>query len=428
MKGEITTHLLGLSLSKSYLVMLMRLGLALALGVFIGLEREKRGKEAGVRTFAFAALIGCMGSFLGEAYALTSLALLGLLTFFLNWEKTREGAPAELTTSASFFVVGFVGILCGMGYTFLPVAVGITTAALLAWKQPLTGFSLGLTEVELRSAILLAILMFIIYPVLPVHSIDPWHLIQPRTYWGAVILVAMLGFGNYILWRLYGERGIELTGFLGGLVNSVLITTELSQKVRDVGEAMEEPAYRGILFATGAKLIRNSILLGILSFASLTSCALVLGTMLLASLGFALIRRDKKEETAIAVPPLKIDTPFSLWGAGKIGGLFVGLQVAGVLAQRFLGSAGFLAVSFVGGIASSAVVAASAGISAAHGKITPVVAGNAVVLAALSSILFSLILTARIARKKKFVISLLFALGSIVLIGFLGFVLKKIVY
>ncbi len=421
-------HLLNQSLSPTYLKMLLRLGLALALGVFIGLERERRGKEAGVRTFAFAALLGCMGSFLGESYALMSLALLGLLTFFLNWERTRENAPAELTTSAAFFVVGFVGILCGIGYTFLPVAAAIATAALLAWKQPLTGFSLGLTEVELRSAILLAILMFIIYPVLPVHSIDPWHLIQPRTYWGTVILIAMIGFGNYILWRLYGDRGIVLNGFLGGLVNSMLVTTELSQRVRDAGDAMDEPAYRGIMLAVCAKFIRNGVLLGILSFASLTSCIFALGLMLVVSLGFALIPRQKKEEQTTPIPSLKINTPFSLWGAGRIAGLFLALQVGATLAQRVLGSAGFLAVSFVGGFASSAIVAASAGISAAHGKISPVTAGNAVILAAVSSILFSLILIARIARKRKFVISLVFALGAVILIGISGLAIRGFFY
>jgi uncharacterized membrane protein (DUF4010 family) len=50
-----------------------------------------------------------------------------------------------------------------------------TSAALLAWKQPLAGFSSALTESELRSAILLAILAFVIYPVLPTGGIDPWH-------------------------------------------------------------------------------------------------------------------------------------------------------------------------------------------------------------------------------------------------------------
>ena len=45
-----------------YAEVLVRLGLALALGLLIGLERERRGKEAGLRTFGFVALLGALGS------------------------------------------------------------------------------------------------------------------------------------------------------------------------------------------------------------------------------------------------------------------------------------------------------------------------------------------------------------------------------
>src|SRR5580700_7598677 len=80
-----------------YLPTLTRLGLALVLGVFVGLERERRGKEAGVRTFGFAAMLGCLGSLLGQAYAILSLALLGVPIVFLNWQRLRTNETAELT-------------------------------------------------------------------------------------------------------------------------------------------------------------------------------------------------------------------------------------------------------------------------------------------------------------------------------------------
>ena len=84
----------------------------------------------------------------------------------------------------ALLIVGFAGVLCGQGHTFTPVAVAIITAALLAWKQPISGFAVGLSDLELRSAILLAILSFIIYPVLPTRAIDPWGLIEPQDYLG----------------------------------------------------------------------------------------------------------------------------------------------------------------------------------------------------------------------------------------------------
>src|ERR1700690_2081820 len=93
-----------------YLPVLERLGLALSLGLFVGLERERRHKEAGLRTFAFTALLGGMGGLLGENYALMSMALLGVLITFLNLQTLHNNQGTELTTSAALLVTGFAGI------------------------------------------------------------------------------------------------------------------------------------------------------------------------------------------------------------------------------------------------------------------------------------------------------------------------------
>ena len=61
-----------------YFLAIQRLALALALGLFAGLERQRRGKDAGARTFAFTALLGCLGGLLGESFALLGVALVGL--------------------------------------------------------------------------------------------------------------------------------------------------------------------------------------------------------------------------------------------------------------------------------------------------------------------------------------------------------------
>ena len=94
---------------------------------------------------------------------------------------------------------------------------------------------MGLSEPEVRSAVLLAILAIVIYPALPVGTVDRYGLIDPRPAWITVILIAGIGFINYVLWNLYGNRGIELTGFLGGLVNSTVTVGELAGRVAQSG-------------------------------------------------------------------------------------------------------------------------------------------------------------------------------------------------
>ncbi len=136
------------------LVSLYRVLLALGISMFVGLEREWRGKEAGLRTFGFAALLGALGGLLGEAYAIVSICLLGILVFILNWQSLKTHNNTVLTTSIALLVTGVIGVLCGVGHTVTPAAVGVIAAGLLAWKERLAVFSHNLTAEEVRDSIL----------------------------------------------------------------------------------------------------------------------------------------------------------------------------------------------------------------------------------------------------------------------------------
>ncbi|MGE3269462.1 MAG: MgtC/SapB family protein, partial [Chloroflexota bacterium] len=349
---------------------LVRLGLALGIGLFVGLERERRGKEAGLRTFGFAALLGGFGGLLGDQYALLSLALLGVLVGILNWQTVRTNGGTELTTSAALLVIGFAGVAAGKGHTFTPVAVGVSAAALLAWKENLADFSLGLKDVEVRSAILLAILAFIVYPALPAEPIDPWGLVEPRGAWVTVILIAALGFANYILLKLYGEHGVAVAGFLGGLVNSTVTVAELAGRVRDSGGRLAGMAYRGVLLSTTAMIVRNVALLAVLSPSALAGAAIPLGLMLVVAIGLARFS-TAREPTSGDSMTIELESPFSLHSALKFGLIFLALEVVGTLAQAWLGRLGFYGVSLVGGVVSSASAVASAASLSEHGRIVP---------------------------------------------------------
>ncbi|MCC7360456.1 MAG: MgtC/SapB family protein [Anaerolineales bacterium] len=370
-----------------YLPTLLRLGLALAVGLFIGVERERRGKESGLRTFAFTALLGGIGGLLGDMYAIVALLLIGLLVVFLNVNSLRSGHGVELTTSATLLLTGFAGVLCGQGHTLTPSALAVIIVALLAWKEPLAGFSIGLSEVELRSAILLAILAIVIYPALPEGAIDPWGAVEPRTAWVTVILIAGLGFINYILWKIYGSRGVELTGFLGGLINSSIVISALAVRVRETQGQLREPVYRGMLLAVAAMAVRNAVLLALLAPVGLAWSALAFGLMLLTTLGLAFLRHPRSlPAEAAGAPALNFTSPFSLQSALKFGLLLLIIQVAGILAQLTLGHVGIYAVSFFGGLISSASAVAAAATLGQHGTITAQVAGICAVLASLASV------------------------------------------
>ncbi len=402
---------------------LSRVTLALAVGLFVGLEREWRGKEAGLRTFGFAALLGALGGLLGTEFALMALALIGVLVGFLNWQSLRANQGAELTTSAALLVTGFTGILCGLGHRVTPAAVAVVSAGLLAWKERLAGFSHRLTAEELRSAILLSVLAFGIYPVLPNHPVDPWGLIAPRAVLVTVILIAAIGFANYVLWKVAGPRGMELTGFLGGLVNSTVTVAEVAARVRETSGAVAAVAYRSVLLATLAMALRNALLLGLLSLPALARAALPLGLMLAGSVGlvFFPMRQPGPDTEA---PPLPLESPFSLSAVLKYGSLFVALAVFGAAAQKVAGQAGFYVVSVLGGLVSSASAVASGATLAAHGQVTPSLAAVGAVLASLASAAVNVVVVARVSGNRQLNIRLATGMALVVVLGVLGAVMQ----
>jgi uncharacterized membrane protein (DUF4010 family) len=385
-----------------YLDILVRLVLALALGLLIGLERERRGKEAGLRTFGFTALLGAMGGSMGEPFALTCLFLVSLLVVFLNLQTIKIGQGTELTTSASLLVTAMAGILCGQGHTISPAAVMVLATALLAWKERLTGFTMGLTEGELRSALLLAILAIVIYPALPTEAVGPYNLIEPREAWVSVLLIAGIGSVNYVLWKLYGERGIDISGFLGGLINSNFTIIELTRYVKESNGQGWQMARRGILIATTAMLARNGTLLAVLAPVALKGAALPLAAMCLVSvclvlfgIRFGMVQQSEDESLQISY-----DLPFSLPIALRYGALFLVLHVASKIAQQTFGDGGFYVVSALGGLLSSASAVASAAALAASGGLNPATAGEGAIIASIASIVFSLSFVLRCGQSR----------------------------
>ncbi len=410
-----------------YLDILMRLALSLALGLLIGLERERRGKEAGLRTFGFVGLLGAMGGALGVPFALVILVLVGVLTVLLNVQALRAGQGMELTTSAAMLVTCVAGVLCGQGHTIAPAAVMVIATALLAWKERLAGLSMGLTEGELRSALLLAILAIVIYPALPTGAIGPLKLIEPRAAWVTVILISGIGFMNYVLWKIYGTRGTEASGFLGGLVNSNFTVIELSSRVAARAGGFVESAYRGILLATAAMVVRNAALLLILAPLALAGSLASFVLMLVASAALVLWSYGRRESGVDQLSPgFVLELPFSLPLALKYGVVFLMLHVLGGLTQRQFGDLGFYAVSILGALLSSASAVAASATLASQGSLDASVAGTGAVLASMTSLLFSLTFVLR-TRRPLLTRGLAASMLLIVFTGALGLLAARLV-
>jgi uncharacterized membrane protein (DUF4010 family) len=231
---------------------------------------------------------------------------------------------------------------------------------------------------------------------------------------------------NYLLLKVYGTRGVEMTGFFAGLVNSTVAVTELSARVREEGRALLNAAYRGVILAVMAMLLRNYVLLGLLAPEALLRAGISTALMLLGSLALAFLPRASRVAAGSRADglPRGLRSPFSLKAALQFGFVFLVLDAAGTLAQRFLGQLGFYAVSILGGLVSSASAVAAAGTLAAHGKLSWAVAANGAVLASLTRALVKLPVVTRVAADRDLTRRLAIALGAITVLGIVGLFLS----
>jgi len=361
-----------------------RAGVSLAIGGMIGMEREWAHKDVGVRTFAFIALSFTLAWTISPTAAYILMAAVIPLITLMNWRSFSRDRTLEMTTSVAVLATALLGILVGEGLFLLAAACGVVITMLLAWKAEVVRFAGEVTVDEIRGALLLGVIALVVYPLLPRGPVDRWHLIDLRAAWTVVLVISAIAFGNYVLLRLYGTRGIRWTGLLGGLVNSTATVAELAQRAKGDPERLSAFAMLGMLTADTAMLLRNGFILGVFDVSALSYGWLAVSVMLAASALLAARIRIPETETA----PLQMRSPISLRHALTFGVVFVAISLAGQIAFRWLGQPGFLVVAILGGLVSSASTSAAAGILAAQGALSPAAAGYGVVLTSISSLVF----------------------------------------
>jgi MgtC family/Domain of unknown function (DUF4010) len=222
----VQTHLIPLDVAT-------KLALSLGVGLFAGFEREWSRKDVGVRTFALTALLGTLSSLISVQFSLACLGAVALVIGLVNGRALLLRQNLEITTSVSLLIDFVLGVLIGLGHVFTPVASALLLTLILSLKSELSSFAGGLRPEEIRSAVLLGLIGFVIYPLLPDRFIDPWKLINPRESWITVIVIAAIGFINYVLPRIYSDRGLLYTAVLGGLVNSTATIAELATWLKE---------------------------------------------------------------------------------------------------------------------------------------------------------------------------------------------------
>ncbi|SFI05215.1 Uncharacterized membrane protein, DUF4010 family [Bosea sp. OK403] len=226
-----------------------RFGVALAIGLVIGIERGWRDRDgppgsrtAGIRTFALAGLLGAVSATVARDMAapFVFIALLIAFTSVFAWFKVREADEDNdfsVTSVVAALLVFVLGAYCVVGSPQTAAAAGVAAAGLLASRDFLHGALARLTWPELRSALLLLAMSVIVLPILPNTAIDPFGSVNPREVWIFTVLAGAISYFGYIAVRLLGaSRGLLVTSAAGALVSSTAVTVLLARRAGE-GEA-----------------------------------------------------------------------------------------------------------------------------------------------------------------------------------------------
>lgn len=373
----------------------LRFGVAIALGILLGLERERtKGEEGGVgvRTFALIALGGAVAGYLDKDLALPLLALALFVAFAVLiialYVITASRGDTGITTESSALLCFMLGVLCAQGQIQLAAWLAVALALLLALRDWLHRLARRIEPADVEATLQFFIVTLIVLPLVPDHNYGPAPLdvVNPYKIWLMVVLISGINFASYVLVKVVGtEHGTGLSGLLGGLVSSTAVTLGFSQRSRQPGA--DAPALAlGILLAWTVMFFRVVIMAWLIDSRLGMRLAVAMGLLCAVSLGASgwLWHRHRSRERGEIQAG---HNPFELGEAIKFGLLFGVVVVVAKAAQVYLGEAGLYIAAAVAGLTDvDAITLAMADLSKGDAGQTGL-AARAIVIAAMANTL-----------------------------------------
>ena len=374
-----------------------RMGLAIAIGAMIGIERHWREREAdkgqrtaGLRTFTLIGLFGGVaaliemdmargaqptGAVLATFFAVLAIAI----TVFEYRQSVAEGSFSVTTVVAAMLTFA-LGALALAGSTVIASAGGVVLLGVLASREVLHAFMRRMRWAELRSAVILLALAFVLLPIVPSEPIGPFGGISPARTLTLVVVLASISYAGYIAVKLLGStRGELVAGAVGGLVSSTAVTITNAQRSKEADSTRALAA--GAIGAGAVSFLRTAVLVATLAPVLVPSLvpAFVAGAAALLVHAAILARSSAKDH--IEQEP---KNPFELVAVIKMALMLVAISFLARAGSEYFGNGGLLVVSALSGLAD--VDAATVAVTGMMRSLTVAVGAFAIALALFSNV------------------------------------------
>lgn len=338
------------------LELFQKFGMALAVGLLIGVEREreKSGSFAGIRTFPLIAMTGCMTAMI-EGMSRPWLFAAGFLAVTaLSFRGAHTEPHQGITTQVSALLAYLLGGLAWWDMGPFASAVAVVIVMLLSAKAPLEKLASQIGHKDIAAMVQFGIITLIILPIVPNQAYGPLDVLNPYKIWLMVVLISAINLIGYAVSKIVGPgRGIEMTGAVGGLISSTAVTLGLSRRSRAM-KALPASFAVGILLASCIMFPR--VLLIAFSINRDVAVHLLYPALAATSagiLGCAVLRKfNEKDRNINSSTELEPKNPLELLTAVKFGLLFGAILFLSKAANVHTGEAGIYLSSIIAGITS----------------------------------------------------------------------------
>jgi len=402
--------------------LLIGIFISILVGALIGTQREINQQKnklldfAGFRTFTLVSLFGYLVGYLSfEIFKSNYLVFIGILGIFLlviiAYHATTKVYPKEISaiTEVGVLITFLLGILISLSLYIEALTIAIVMTSILFLGNALHKFTKKLNQVEIFATLKFSIISIVILPLLPNKNYTPLNLpyfgniFQNQTFiskdllsqldvfnfyyiWLMVVFISGIAYVGYILMKTIGaQRGIMVTGFLGGLMSSTALTSSFSIESRKLNY-LSIPLIIGVVIACSTMFFRIIFEVGILNPNLLLGLTLSLGIMGLV--GFICAYYIFKKTKLNTVKKLDLKSPFSIIPALKFAIFFLIIIFISKLFTIIFGERGIYIISFLSGIADVDAITISLSKLALSGSISNSSAQIGILIAAFSNTIF----------------------------------------
>lgn len=374
------------------LTLIIRLGVALALGLIIGMERGWHDRAmpddtriAGIRTFGFAGLLGGVSALLHDLFgsylvgiAFVSWTALVVVSYQISAKKLKTFG---MTTELSMLLTFMLGALAGKGLKTEALAIAVVITALLSIKQELHRSLEWLDRQELIATIQLLLIAMVALPLLPDQEMGPWNALNPRSIGWLVLLIASLSYSGYFAMRFLGTQiGLLATAVLGALVSSTAVTISFGRMARQQPQAIPILG-AGISLAAGTMALRILAEVAVVNRRLLPWLVAPLALLAIVPLVAAVVIAWRKSSSTSATTQLKVRSPIELGSALGYAALIAGLSVLIQACRERFGNAGVYGLAALSGITDVDAVSLSLA-EATKTDLAPMVGATGILIAA----------------------------------------------